>query len=209
MWGGWVDELARPARGSRPGSRSATACSRSWASIPATGLVRWHGLLAATPMARIREAVEAYVAARPAPGRRGRRRGRRRPGTPPTRSRSPSRSRTSARSWDGSDSGCRLFAVATSDDRDPTERTLEALGHRARRSRPSPAPTTASPTSRPPIRCCRSVRVSGSTPARTAVVGDSPADLRMGRAAGVGPRHRGAHRRRRRGDARRRWPTSS
>ena len=78
----------------------------------------------------------------------------------------------------------RRVAIATSDDREPTERTLEALGLAdsidglvcADDGIPvKPAPDMV-------LRLCADL---GVDPGRTAVVGDSPADLRMGRAAGV------------------------
>ena len=79
----------------------------------------------------------------------------------------------------------RRIAVATSDDRDPTERALAALdvadaidaivcaddGVEVK-----PAPDMV-------LYLCTAL---GVTPERTAVVGDSPADLRMARAAGAG-----------------------
>ena len=76
------------------------------------------------------------------------------------------------------------FAVATSDDRSPTERTLAALGVADQmaavvcaddgiRTKPSPDPV---------LHLCR---LLGIPPGRTAVVGDSPADLHMARAAGA------------------------
>jgi phosphoglycolate phosphatase-like HAD superfamily hydrolase len=80
--------------------------------------------------------------------------------------------------------GLRL-AVATTDDRDPTDATLRALGLRSLVSalacgddgvgvKPDPAAVFA---------ICRAVRVDRE---RSAVIGDTPADLAMGRAAGVG-----------------------
>jgi phosphoglycolate phosphatase-like HAD superfamily hydrolase len=79
----------------------------------------------------------------------------------------------------------RRLAVATTDDRAPTEATLRALGLRAFVSalacgddrvgvKPDPAMVLA---------LCRAV---GVEPARAAVIGDTPADLQMGRAAGLG-----------------------
>jgi phosphoglycolate phosphatase len=76
------------------------------------------------------------------------------------------------------------FAVATSDDRGPTERTLTALGIAGEfaaitcaddgiRTKPAPDPV---------LHLCGTL---GIAPRRTAVVGDSPADLAMGRAAGA------------------------
>ena len=79
----------------------------------------------------------------------------------------------------------RRIAIATSDDRDPTERTFAALALTgaidaivcADDGIPvKPAPDMV-------LRLCAEL---GVEPGRTAVVGDSPADLRMGRAAGVG-----------------------
>jgi phosphoglycolate phosphatase len=82
------------------------------------------------------------------------------------------------------DSG-RLIAVATTDDRAPTEATLRGLGIRELVSalacgddgvgvKPDPAMVLA---------LCTALQV---TPDRAAVVGDTPADLAMGRSAGVG-----------------------
>lgn len=79
----------------------------------------------------------------------------------------------------------RRIAVATTDDRAPTEATLRALGLRQFVSalacgddgvgvKPDPAMVLA---------ICRAL---GTEPARTAVVGDTPADLAMGRSAGLG-----------------------
>ena len=79
----------------------------------------------------------------------------------------------------------RVIAVATTDDRAPTEATLRALGIRAEIAaiacaddgvgvKPDPAMLFA---------LCQVARVP---PARTAIVGDTPADLAMGRAAGAG-----------------------
>jgi phosphoglycolate phosphatase-like HAD superfamily hydrolase len=79
----------------------------------------------------------------------------------------------------------RRIAIATSDDRDPTERTIAAFGLTdaidalvcADDGIPvKPAPDMV-------LRLCGEL---GIEPGRTAVVGDSSADLRMGRAAGAG-----------------------
>ena len=77
------------------------------------------------------------------------------------------------------------IAVATSDDREPTERTLDALGltpwvdaavcaDDGVEGKPSPEMI---------LHLCRVLSVP---PHRTAVVGDSPADMAMGRRAGAG-----------------------
>ena len=80
--------------------------------------------------------------------------------------------------------GCRI-ALATTDDRDPTERTLAALGVADRIDATvcaddgiavKPAPDMV-------LHLCATL---GVEPARTAVVGDTAADLSMGRAAGAG-----------------------
>lgn len=79
----------------------------------------------------------------------------------------------------------RRIAVATTDDRAPTEATLRGLGIRERVSalacgddgiglKPDPAMVLA---------VCLALRTE---PSRTAIVGDTPADLSMGRAAGLG-----------------------
>ena len=79
----------------------------------------------------------------------------------------------------------RTIAVATTDDRAPTEASLRALGIRADVSaiacgddgvgvKPDPAMLLA---------LCATVAIP---PERTAIVGDTPADLAMGRAAGAG-----------------------
>jgi phosphoglycolate phosphatase len=79
----------------------------------------------------------------------------------------------------------RRIAIATSDDRGPTLRTLEALGLDgwidavvcADDGLPS------KPAADAVLHLCR---LLSTEPARTAVVGDSPADVAMGRAAGAG-----------------------
>jgi phosphoglycolate phosphatase len=82
------------------------------------------------------------------------------------------------------ESGRRL-AIATTDDREPTERTLEALGVAGRFDAvvcaddgiaPKPAPDML-------LAVCTALDVD---PSRSAMVGDSVADLQMGRAAGAG-----------------------
>jgi phosphoglycolate phosphatase len=81
--------------------------------------------------------------------------------------------------------GGRLVAVATSDDRDPTERTLAALDL----TDAIDATVCADdgiPVKPAPDMVLHLSTALGVTPARTAVVGDSPADLQMARAAGTG-----------------------
>jgi phosphoglycolate phosphatase len=183
MWGGWVRDLVAGLE-RETDHPFATRLHDVLGVDLATGLVQAHGLLAATPMARIREVVEAVAAdelgasartaavvdavwAPPDPVALAR---------PVGDLRSLlERLRESGRH----------VAIATSDDRDPTERTLAALGLEDLiddvvcaddRILPKPAPDAVH-------RVCAQL---GVVPARTAVVGDSVADLAMGRAAGAG-----------------------
>ncbi|MFL5641927.1 MAG: HAD family hydrolase [Chloroflexota bacterium] len=79
----------------------------------------------------------------------------------------------------------RRIAVATTDDRDPTERTLAAFALTdaidALLCADDGCPVKPAPDM--VLRLCADLDVPVG---RTAVVGDSPADLRMGRAAGAG-----------------------
>ena len=182
MWGGWVEELARRLEHA-VGRQLRSGLYPLLGVDPATGRVHAHGLLAATPMSRIREVVQAYVVES---------------GVAPARA-----TAAVAEAWHAPDPVslaapitdlraliARLrrrvgtFAVATSDDRNPTERTLAALGVADQmaavvcaddgiRTKPSPDPV---------LHLCRLLSIP---PGRTAVVGDSPADLQMARAAGA------------------------
>jgi phosphoglycolate phosphatase len=183
MWGGWVDDIASGLEGST-GLALRDGLYEMLGVDPNTGLVYWHGLMAATPMARIREAIEAYVAASgageaaalaavaaawyaPDPV------GLARPVTDLRALLARLRHRVAR------------FAVATSDDREPTERTLDALGIAGEMATLACAddgfPNKPAPD--PVLRICERL---GVDPGRAAVVGDSPADLRMARAAGAG-----------------------
>ena len=182
MWGGWVDDLSRRLEAStglalRQGLYDMLGVDRD------TGLVRWHGLLAATPMARIRDEIEAYVAGAGAVPEGARAAvdgawyapdpvGLARPVTDLPALLRRLRKRVPQ------------FAVATSDDRSPTERTLVSLGIAEEMATLACAddgfPNKPAPD--PVLRICERL---GVDPGRTAVVGDSPADLRMGRAAGA------------------------
>jgi phosphoglycolate phosphatase len=182
MWGAWVEALARRLEAAA-GLPLRDGLYPLLGVDPISGLVHAHGLLAATPMSRIREVVEGFVADTGA---------------------TPGVAMAAVRAaWHAPDpvalarpvtdlpgllsrlrSRVGTFAVATSDDRQPTERTLEALGVAGEFSaltcaddgiRTKPAPD-------PVLHLCASL---GIAPGRTAVVGDSPADLHMGRAAGV------------------------
>lgn len=79
----------------------------------------------------------------------------------------------------------RRIAIATSDDREPTLRSLDALGVRDRIDAIVCADdgVTNKPSGDPVLHLCRDLAIE---PARTAVVGDSPADIAMGRRADAG-----------------------
>jgi HAD superfamily hydrolase (TIGR01549 family) len=182
MWGGWVRTLAADL--SRSTGLELSGVLFDLLGVDrTTGLVHSHGLLAATPMARIREVVVEAVAAL---------------GLGNAEAES-----AVAAAWRAPDPVelahpltdlPRLFdrlaakgitvAIATSDNREPTQRTLEALGVADRVAalvcaddelRVKPAPDGV-------LRICA---LTGIPPDRTAVVGDSPVDLAMGHAAGV------------------------
>jgi phosphoglycolate phosphatase len=182
MWGGWVDDIAGKLEGST-GLALRDGLYELLGVDADTGRVYWHGLMAATPMARIREAIEAFVDAAGAGAAAARAAvdaawyapdpvGLARPVTDLLSLLGRLRARV------------RLFAVATSDDRIPTERTLASLGIADEMATLACADDGIpnKPAPEPVLRICERV---GVAPDRTAVVGDSPADLRMGRAAGV------------------------
>lgn len=79
----------------------------------------------------------------------------------------------------------RRAAVVTSDDRAPTDRTLAALGI-ADLVDATACADDGIPTKPAPDAVLHVCAVLGVEPGRTAVIGDSPADLAMGRAAGAG-----------------------
>jgi phosphoglycolate phosphatase-like HAD superfamily hydrolase len=182
MWGAWVEALARQLEAAI-GLPLRAGLYPLLGVDPESGLVHPHGLMAATPMSRIREVVEAFVAEAGA-GR-------------------ATAAATVEAAWHAPDPVAlaqpvtdlpallgRLrrrvgtFAVATSDDRDPTSRTLAALGIENEFAALACADDghPVKPAADPVLVLCR---ILGIAPSRAAVVGDSPADLRMGRAAGA------------------------
>jgi phosphoglycolate phosphatase len=182
MWGGWVRTLAEDL--TRSTGFEVTGLLFDLLGVDSTtGLVHSHGLLAASPMARIREVVvdavasmglgkaaaEAAVAAAwRAPD--------------PVELAHPLTNLVEL--FGGLEERGITITIATSDNREPTERTLAALGIADRVSGlvcaddgllVKPAPDGV-------LHLCA---VTAIPPDRAAVIGDSPVDLAMGHAAGV------------------------
>lgn len=183
MWGGWADALVASLE-ARTGRPIAGPLQAMLGYDPETGAVRPDAGLAATPMARLRErTLDVLLAA--GVGR-------------------ADAERALEAAWYAPDpvalarpvtdlhalfarlraAGCRV-ALATSDDREPTERTLDALGLTGEIDAivcadDGPA---VKPAAEMVLHLCA---VVGVAPGRTAVVGDAPADLHMARAAGAG-----------------------
>ena len=183
MWSGWAVALANELRVATGRSVEAPLYAMLGFDV-ATGTIRPGGGLAATPMTRLRErtrdvlrdlglgdaiADRALAAAWHAPD--------------PV---ALARPLTDLHTLFGRlhDSGRRV-AVATSDDRRPTELTLAALGVEGEIDAVVCADDgiTVKPAPDMVVHLCA---VLGIPPSRAAVVGDAPADLEMARAAGAG-----------------------
>lgn len=183
MWSDWAIEL---------GTRLSDAVGRDVRAPldtmlgfdPVTGTVSPHGGLAATPMARLREMTLAVLIADGV--------------------QVPAATRALEAAWHAPDPVTRVqpladlrpllekiratgrqVAVATSDDREPTERTLAALGV-TDLVEATVCADDGIPVKPAPDMILQVCEACGVAPGRTVVVGDSPADLRMGRAAGAG-----------------------
>lgn len=182
MWGGWAREL---------GDRLEAAARRPvapdvYAAIgfdPASGRVAPGGPLAGATMARI-EAIVATILRRWCPSVAAARRATEAAWfVPDPTAATPAgdvRGLVARLRADG-----KRIAVATTDDRDPTDATLRAFGIRDAveamvcgddgfATKPAPDAVFA---------ICQAFRVE---PGRCAVVGDAPSDLAMARAAGAG-----------------------
>lgn len=182
MWGGWVRTLAEDL--TRSTGFEITGLLFDLLGVDrATGLVHSHGLLAATPMVRIREVVVDAVASA-GPGQ-------------------ATAEAAVAAAWRAPDpvelahpltdlpvlfdalkARGITITIATSDNRDPTERTLEAL-RVADRVVAVVCADDGLHVKPAPDGVLHLGALVGISPDRTAVVGDSPVDLAMGRAAGV------------------------
>ena len=182
MWGDWVAALAAQLTAAHGASLETVVFSMMGVDR-ATGLIQPHAAIAATPMPRLRAAlVKALVKHRVA---------------------GDEAERIVAAAWHSPDpvilarpladlpalfAGLRgrgiRVAIATSDDREPTERTLEHLGVQdlveALATADDGRPVKPNPDA--VLWICRSLDVPLE---RTAVIGDAPADVAMGRAAGV------------------------
>ncbi len=182
MWGGWVRALAADLE--RATGTDLTAPLFEVLGVdPTTGRVLAHGLLAATPMARIRSIVVETLVANgvPAAGAEAAVAGAWEPPDPVALAHPIGDLRQVLGELRRSG---RHVAIATSDDREPTVRTLDGLGI-ADLVEGLACADDGEPVKPAPAAVLRLCRELGVPPARTAVVGDSVADLAMGRAAGV------------------------
>ena len=183
MWSDWVRNLARGLEAAHGASLDAIVYPMMGVD-PVSGRVYPHGALAATPMVRLRSALVEAISESGVPA--------------------AAAGRVVQAAWHGPDpvtlarpitdlytlfttlrtSGIRI-AVATSDDREPTEQTLARLGVGELVDAVACA-DDGLPVKPHPDAVHTICRTLGIPEARTAVIGDSPMDLRMGRAAGVG-----------------------
>jgi phosphoglycolate phosphatase len=183
MWGGWVRALADDLAGETGLDVTATLFDLLGVD-PTSGIVHSHGLLAATAMSRIKGiVVDVIVGLGMEPDAAGAAVDRAWHPPDPVDLAQPTADLGELFDQLGG-RGLRI-AVATSDDRLPTERTLAALGVAARVVALACADDGGAikPAADPVLRLCETL---GVEPGRSMVVGDSPADLAMGRAAGAG-----------------------
>jgi phosphoglycolate phosphatase len=183
MWSGWAESLADDLE--RATGRSVREPLFALLGYdPATGRAHAGGGLIATPMARLRDLTATTLVAG---------------GLTPDAAED-----ALAEAWHAPDpvalahpladlvgllaavrASGRRAAVVTSDDRAPTDRTLVALGL-ADLVDATVCADDGFPTKPAPDAVRHVCATLGVDPTRTAVVGDSPADLAMGRAAGAG-----------------------
>ena len=183
MWGGWAVTLADDLR-QATGREIARPLFEMLGYDAATGTVLPHGGLAATPMARLADRTRDVLIEA---------------GLSDTEA-----DRALASTWHAPDPVAlatpladlgslfarlhrdgRKVAVATSDDRDPTIRTLAAVGV-ADGVDAIVCADDGVPVKPAPEMVRRLCAETGVPVGRAAVVGDFPADMRMGRSAGAG-----------------------
>jgi phosphoglycolate phosphatase len=183
MWGGWALELGRRLDGAtrRPVSGDVFA---TIGFDPASGRVLAGAPLAVATMAEIRETVAAVVR-RWCPSIAAARRAVESAWFEPDPVATAQPTADLSALFGALRAAGRVIAVATTDDRAPTEATLRALGIRGSVAalacgddgvgvKPDPAMFLA---------LCQA---TGVPSAKAAMIGDTPADLTMGRAAGAG-----------------------
>jgi phosphoglycolate phosphatase len=183
MWGGWARDIGKRLDGAtrRPVSGDVFA---TIGFDPSSGRVRAGAPLAIETMAEIRETVAAVVR-RWCPNVAAARRAVEAAWFEPDPVATAVPVGDVAGLFGALRADGRRIAIATTDDRAPTEATLRSLGVREHvaalacgddgvGAKPDPAMLLA---------LCATV---GVPPDRTAIVGDTPADLAMGRAAGAG-----------------------
>jgi phosphoglycolate phosphatase len=183
MWGGWARQLGTrlEATARRPVSPDVFAAI---GFDPTTGRVAAGGPLASSTMAGIQDVIEA-VLRRWCPSVAAARQATEAAWYVPDPVALATPLADLPALFDAIRGDGRRIAVVTTDDRAPTDATLRALGIRTQveamvcgddgfAMKPAPDPVFAS---------CQAL---GTEPVRVAVVGDSPADLAMARAAGAG-----------------------
>jgi len=183
MWGGWAMELGRRL----DGATGRPVAGDVFATIgfdPSTGLVRSGAPLAMATMAEIRELIAAIVR-RWCPSIAAARRAVDIAWFVPDPVSTAVPTTDLPRLLGRLQEGGRQIAVATTDDRAPTEATLRALGIRELVSAMvcGDDGLGVKPDPRMLLAICEALQVE---PGRTAVVGDAAADMTMGRAAEAG-----------------------
>jgi phosphoglycolate phosphatase len=183
MWGGWADELGRRLDGAtrRP------VAGDVFATIgfdPTTGRVQPGAPLAVATMAEIQEVIAAVVR-RWCPSSAAARRAVEAAWFVPDPVATAVPLADLDTLLDRIHQSGRTIALATTDDRAPTSATLEGLGIRDRFAAIACGDdgVGVKPDPRMLLAICEA---TGTAPERAAIVGDSPADLEMGRAAGAG-----------------------
>ena len=182
MWGGWAEGLAA-ALARETGLDVKAPLFEMLGYDPVSRVVRPGGGLAATPMARLRErTAEVLAAAGISEAEAERSLGTAWHAPDPVELAHPLADLHTL--FAGLRASGRKVAIATTDDRRPTERTLAALGLTAAVDALVCADDGVAVKPAPDM-VARLSAETGSTPDRTAVIGDSAADLRMARAAGA------------------------